>query len=82
MAIYGRFFQMIPSELIKGAFIGLNLENCHPTFYPVFLSLHFQVFLEAESVVVAELSPEVSSVAAEPQVASAAAEPQVASVAA
>ena len=37
----------------------------HPTFYPVFLPPLFQVFPEAESVVVAELSLEVVSVAAE-----------------
>jgi hypothetical protein len=37
----------------------------HPTFYPVFLPPLFQVFPEAESVVVAELSPEVVSAAAE-----------------
>jgi hypothetical protein len=52
----------------------------HPTFYPVFLPPLFQVFPEAESVVVAEpevfalvsvvaeLSPEVVVLAAEPEV--------------
>jgi hypothetical protein len=64
---------------------------CHPTFYVLPLSL--QVFFEAESVVVAELSPEVVSVVAglfpetfalvfvatglSPEVVSGAAEPQV-----
>jgi len=54
----------------------------HPTFYPVFLPPLFQVFPEAESVVVvepevfalvfavAELSPEVVVLAAEPEVVS------------
>ena len=55
---------------------------CHPTFYPVFLPSLFQVFLEAESVVVAEsqvfalvfaaaeLSSEVVVLAAEPEAVS------------
>jgi hypothetical protein len=45
---------------------------CHPTFYPVFLPPLFQVFLEAESVVVAEPEVVVSAVAASgPEVVSA-----------
>jgi len=40
----------------------------HPTFYPVFLPPPFQVFPEAESVVVAELSPEIVVLVAEPEV--------------
>ena len=44
------------------------LTFCHPTFYPVFLPPPFQVFPEAESVVVAELSPEVVVLVAEPEV--------------
>jgi len=67
------------------------LTFCHPTFYPVFLPPPFQVFLEAESVVVAEpevfalvsvaveLSPEVVVLVVEPEVFALvlAAEPEV-----
>ncbi len=61
-------------------FLIVGWTFCHPTFYPVFLPPLFQVFLEAESVVVAEpevfalvfvvaeLSPEVVVLVFEPGV--------------
>ena len=76
------FFQSVQFLLKTPSLrIIVGLTYCHPTFYPVFLSPLFQVFLEAESVVVAELSPEVVSAVVEPEVVSAAAEPEVVSAA-
>jgi hypothetical protein len=46
-------------------FLVVGWTFCHPTFYPVFLPPLFQFFLEAESVVAPELSPEVVVLAAE-----------------
>jgi hypothetical protein len=36
----------------------VGVPYCHSTFYPAFLPPFFQIFPEAGSVVVAELSPE------------------------
>jgi hypothetical protein len=69
-----------PTDIIDGNFSHSRMDLLSTTFYPVFLPPLFQVFLEAESVVVAELevfalvfaaaelSPEVVSPVAEPEV--------------
>jgi hypothetical protein len=54
-------FLSYPTDMIDGNFF-------HPTFCPVSLPPLLQVFLEAESVVVAELSPEVVVLVVEPEV--------------
>jgi hypothetical protein len=58
---------MLPRPVCVPVLFMVGQTVCHPTFYPAFLFPPFQVFLEAESVVAAELSPEVA-VAAEPRV--------------